>query len=85
MKIHRWWLALVAALWTPWIGPHIDRFVPLGWVLFRAAAEETDLGFWVTAGVLLSIAYVLWLVLLTGLTAWFVQRGRNRGRSRGRV
>jgi hypothetical protein len=40
MKIHRWWLALVSALLTPWLGPHIDRYVPIGWVLLRAGDEN---------------------------------------------
>ncbi len=34
MQTHRWWLAIVATLPTPWIGPHIDQYVPVGWVLF---------------------------------------------------
>jgi len=42
MQTHRWWLAVVATLLTPWIGPHIDQYVPVGWVLFRARAEDVD-------------------------------------------
>ena len=30
MQSHRWWLAIVATLLTPWIGPHIDKYVPVG-------------------------------------------------------
>ena len=83
MKIHRWWLALVAALLTPWIGPHIDRYLPVGWVLLQAGAEKPDPGFWVIAGVLLCIAYVVWLGLLSGLAAWFGHRRRDSGRPHG--
>lgn len=85
MKLHRWWLALVAVLLTPWIGPHIDRYVPIGWVLLQASAETPDLGFWIIAGVLLCIAYVVWFALLSGLAAWFVHRRRDSGRSGGNV
>jgi hypothetical protein len=74
MKVHRWWLALVAALLTPWIGPHLDRYVPVGWVLLRAGEETPDLGFWVIAGVLLCLAYVAWVVLLSFIAAWAAHR-----------
>ena len=74
MKIHRWWLALVAALLTPWIGPHIDRYVPIGWVLLQAREETPDLGFWVIAGVLLCLAYVAWVVFLSVIAAWPARR-----------
>lgn len=50
MSIHRGWLALIAALLTPWFGPHIDRCLPVGWVLSRAYVEAPDAGFWVIAG-----------------------------------
>lgn len=83
MKIHRWWLALVAALLTPWIGPHIDRYLPVGWVLLQANAEAPDVGFWVIAGVLLCVAYVVWLVLLSVIAALLAHRQRNRGSSNG--
>ena len=83
MQIHRWWLALVAALLTPWIGPHIDRYLPVGWLLLQASAEAPDAGFWVIAGVLLCLAYVAWLVFLSGVAAWFAHRRRDRGSPRG--
>jgi hypothetical protein len=40
MKAHRWWLALVAALMAPWIGPHADGYLPLGWVLLQARSNS---------------------------------------------
>lgn len=76
MKTHRWWLALVAALLTPWVGPHMDGYVALGWVLLRAGSESPDAGFWVVAGLLLAVAYLGWLGLITGLAAWQSRRRR---------
>ena len=83
MQIHRWWLAIVAALLTPWIGPHTDGYLPVGWLLLRASAEAPDTAFWVIAGVLLSLAYLAWLVLLTVIAAWFAHRRRDRGSPHG--
>jgi len=71
--MHRWWIALIAALLTPWVGPHLDRYVPVGWILIRAFAEAPDAGFWVLAGGLLALAYVAWVALLTGF-AWLLHR-----------
>ncbi|ACM20091.1 hypothetical protein Geob_1733 [Geotalea daltonii FRC-32] len=70
MSIHRWWLALVAALLTPWVGPHMDRYLPVGWVLIKASTETADAGFWVIAGVLLGLGYGVWLLILSGIAAW---------------
>ena len=79
MQTHRWWLAIVATLLTPWIGPHIDQYVPVGWVLFRAGAEDADRGFWIIAAVSLGVIYLVWLVLFSGLAAWLVRRRRDHG------
>ena len=76
MRTHRWWLALVAALLTPWIGPHLDSYVPVGWVLLQAPANAPDAGFWVIAGVLLAVCYLVWLAVLSGLSAWFSRQRR---------
>jgi hypothetical protein len=75
--MHRWWLALLAALLTPWVGPHIDGYLPVGMVLLRAAREAPDAGFWVLAGVLLAVDYALWLFLLSGLV-WLSRRRKPR-------
>lgn len=83
MQTHRWWLAIVATLLTPWIGPHIDRYVPVGWVLFQANTEGADRGFWVIAAVALGVIYLAWLVLFAGLAAWLARRRRDRGSSSG--
>jgi len=84
MSIHRWWLALIAALLTPWFGPHIDRYLPVGWVLSRAYVEAPDAGFWVIAGGLFTVCYVAWFVLLSGFI-WLLHRRRNRESSNGHV
>ena len=77
MSFHRWWLALVATLLTPWLGPHSDAYVPIGWVLLRAGSESPDMGFWIVAGILLCVAYGLWLAVLSGI-GWLVHRRRHR-------
>lgn len=81
MQTYRWWLAIVATLLTPWIGPHIDRYVPVGWVLFQAGTEGADSGFWVIAAVALGIIYLAWLALFSGLAAWLARRRLGRGGS----
>lgn len=83
MSIHRWWLALVAALATPWIGPHIDRYVPVGWLLFQAGAESADAGFWVIAGALLALGYAVGFLLLSGIAAGLSRRRRRQDGSNG--
>lgn len=69
MKI-RWWLALLAALLTPWVGPHVDRYVPFGWVLLRAFRESPDAAFWVIAGGFLLLLFGIWLLIIT----WVLRR-----------
>jgi hypothetical protein len=81
MQTYRWWLAIIAALLTPWIGPHIDQYVPVGWVLFRAGTEDTDRGFWVIAAVALGVIFLAWLVLFSGLSVWLARHRRDRGSS----
>lgn len=78
MKLHRWWLALVAALLTPWIGPHLDRYLPLGLVLLQSGAEDPDAGFWMMAGILLVLGYVVWWAVLTAIAAGLTHRRRGR-------
>jgi len=83
MQVHRWWLAIVATLLTPWIGPHVDRYVAVGWVLFRAGAEDADSGFWLIAAVALAVVFLAWLGLFSGLAAGLARRRRDRGGSNG--
>jgi hypothetical protein len=78
MRAHRWWLAGVAALLMPWIGPHTDLYLPVGWLLIKASAEAPDIGFWVIAVVLLGVAYLVWLAIFTGIGAW---QAHNRRRA----
>lgn len=81
MRAHRWWLAFVATLLTPWIGPHIDQYVPLGGLLLRVGAGEADSGFWVIAGMVICVIYLAWFGLLSGLAAWLARHRRDRGGS----
>ena len=83
MQTHRWWLAMAATLLTPWIGPHIERYVPVGQVMFHAGTEDADRGFWVIAAVALGVIYLAWLILFSGLVAWLARRRRDRGSSSG--
>ena len=68
LRTHRWWLAAVAALFTPFIGVHITDYVPIGFLLLLAAAgslgsEGPDAGFWLIAGGLFVLSYGLWLLV----------------------
>lgn len=82
MKTHRWWLALMATLLTPWFGPHVDRYLPVGWVVLKAGGDAPDPAFWVIAGVLLCVAYAAWFALLS-VIAVVVARGHgNRDKSK---
>lgn len=85
MLPHRWWLAIVATLLTPWIGPHIDHYIPVGWVLFKAGTEHADRGFWVIAAVALGVIYLAWLVLFSGLATWLARCRRDHGSSSGQA
>lgn len=77
LRRDRWWLALVAAMVTPWIGPHIDRYVPVGLALFVARESTPDAGFWVIAALLIGAAYLAWFAVLTGFAAWGARRRRH--------
>jgi hypothetical protein len=63
----------MAALLTPWIGPHVDGYLPLVGVLVQARSNSADWAFWAIAGVLLCVAYGVWFGLLS-LAAWLVRR-----------
>jgi hypothetical protein len=65
VRTHRWWLAAVAALLTPWIGPHISDYIPVGWALIRAGGASPDAAFWVIAAVLLTVGYLVCLLVFT--------------------
>jgi hypothetical protein len=81
MHRHRWWIAIVATLLTPWIGPHVDRYVPMGWVLLRAGTGNADRGFWLMAAAAVGVLYLVWFALFSGIAAWFARRRRARGSS----
>ncbi len=83
MQPHRWRLAIVATLLIPWIGPHIDQYVPVGRVLFRAGTEDAGRDFWVIAAVALGVISLAWLGLFSGLAARLARRRRDRGKSSG--
>ena len=78
VKVHKWWLALVGVLLTPWVGAHMDSYLPVGWVLIQAAAEGPDVGFWIMAGVFLILGYLLWLLLLSVFAFLLSHRRRDR-------
>ena len=65
LRTHRWWLSAIAALLTPWIGPHISDYIPVGWALIRAGGASPDAAFWIIAGVLLTLGYAAWLLVFT--------------------
>ena len=65
LRTHRWWLAAWAALLTPWIGPHISDYIPVGWALIRAGGASPDAAFWIIAAVLLTLGYAGWLAVFT--------------------
>ena len=59
-------LAVGIALLLPFPGPHLDGYLPIGAVLFRRDAFDADAGFFVMAGVLITVytAVVFALLLL---------------------
>lgn len=63
MRFHFWWLAIVATVLTPWIGPHVDRYVPAGWVLLRGGVEDADRGFWIIAVAGAGLVFLAWFTL----------------------
>jgi hypothetical protein len=70
MRVHRWWLSLIAAFLSPWPGPHVDAYVPIAWALVRARGESPDIAFWIIAGTLVAAAYLVWWLILSGIAAW---------------
>lgn len=83
IRILRWWLAIVATSLAPWIGPHIDRYVPVGQVLFHAGAENAGHGFQVIAAVALGGIYLAWFVRFSGFAACLARHRRDLGSSIG--
>lgn len=79
MHFHRWWLALVGAVLTPWVGPHADAYLPLGWIVLRALRDTPARAFWVIAAGLLVVAYLFWFALLSGASAWVRHRQSGGG------
>lgn len=72
------WLALPGALLTPWIGPHVDQYLPLGLVLVRAPREHPDAGFWLIAGALFVVGYALSFSVLVAGAAVRRRAARDR-------
>ena len=72
----RWWIAAILTLLSPWPGPHVDGYLPLGWVLVRAAQDLPDAFFWALASGLLLVVYGLWLAIL-GAVDWWQRRRRG--------
>lgn len=82
MRLRPWRLAVVAAVLTPWMGPHVDHYVPLGWVLVRGGAEGADRGFWVVAAGVVGVVFLAWFVLFRWLAARLGTRTTGRARRR---
>ena len=62
LRTHRWWLAAVAALFTPWIGPHISEYLPIGFLLILGVttglgSDRPDGAFWMIACGLVVVSY----------------------------
>ena len=67
LRTCRRWLAAVLALLTPWVGPHISDYLPVGFVLLRIGQGDPDAAFWIVAGVLLAVSYGVWLLILSAI------------------
>ncbi len=76
----RWLSAATAALLTPWIGPHVDQYVPVGWILFRSVRDAPG-EFWIIAAAACGAICLVWYALFSGMVAWFRRRRRDRGSS----
>jgi hypothetical protein len=77
--VKRLLLALVATLLTPWLGPHVDQYVPMGWVLIKAPGNAPG-SFWVLAVAACGVVYLVWLGVFTAVAAWLASRRRHRRR-----
>jgi uncharacterized membrane protein len=77
MRFRSWLLAIVATALTPWMGPHVDQYVPVGWVLLRGGTEDADRGFWVIAPAVVSVVFLIWFVLLRWLAGSVAPGGRR--------
>jgi len=70
LRTHRRWLAAIAALFTPFGGPHISDYLPIGFLLILRLAtglgsERPDVGFWLIAGGLFVVSYGGWLLVFS--------------------
>ena len=68
LRTHRWWLAAVAALFTPWIGPHISEYLPIGFLLILGVttglgSDRPDGAFWMIACGLVVVSYGVWFLV----------------------
>lgn len=79
LRFPRWTLALVATSLTPWLGPHVDQYLPVAWVLIRASRNASG-AFWMLAAAAGGIVYLMWLGVFTALAAWLASRRRDRTR-----
>lgn len=63
MRIRSWGLAIVTTVLTPWIGPHVDQYVPAGWVLWRGGVEDANKSFWIIAAAGAGLVFLVWCTL----------------------
>ena len=71
----RWWLAAILTLLTPWLGPHVDDYLPVGYVVWHALGEGPGAFFWVLAGGVLLVVFFFWVAVLTFALRWLAKRG----------
>jgi hypothetical protein len=54
-RVSRLGLSVVAALLLPFPGPHVDGWIPMGFLLLKEVARNAPLAFFGLAGALLAI------------------------------
>ena len=76
MRRDRWWLAAVLTLLSPWLGPHVDGYMPLGWIVVYAFGQHPDAFFWVLAAGVFLLVYGVWVAILSAAGWWLGRRRR---------
>lgn len=72
-------LAIAIALLLPFPGPHVDRYLPIGAVLFRRDALGADAGFFVLTGIMLAVYTGIAFGVLWWLTRLLMDHRRPGG------
>ena len=77
LSTDRWWLAAILTLLSPWLGPHVDDYLPLGYIVWHAIGAGPDAFFWVLAAGVLLVVYGLWVAILS-VAGWWLSRRQSR-------